>query len=242
MTHTYQIEGMHCGSCVTNIKNELLNLPGIAEADVQLKSPQATITMKRHISTADLQQAIAKAGAFTIKEQGLTIAGTGTRETFQSRLNIYKPLLIVFAFITVIATITAFQQNEFQSMLWMNNFMAGFFIVFSFFKFLDLRGFADSYSTYDLLAQKVYNYGFIYPFIELGLGIFYLTGWQPVYTNVVTVIVMGFSSIGVIKALMDKKKIRCACLGAVFNLPMSTITVLEDLLMAGMALFSLFMV
>jgi len=49
------------------------------------------------------------------------------------------------------------------------------------------------------------------------------------------------SSVGVIQSVLNKRKIRCACLGAVFNLPMSTITILEDLLMAGMALFSLLM-
>jgi hypothetical protein len=46
---------------------------------------------------------------------------------------------------------------------------------------------------------------------------------------------MGFSSIGVIKSVIDKKQIRCACLGAVFNLPMSTVTIIEDLLMVAMS-------
>jgi hypothetical protein len=83
-------------------------------------------------------------------------------------------------------------------------------------------------------------YGFIYPFVELGLGLAYLINLDPVYTNVITIIVMGFSSIGVIQAVANKRKIRCACLGAVFNLPMSTVTIIEDLLMVAMASFSLF--
>jgi len=78
----------------------------------------------------------------------------------------------------------------------MRYFMAGFFIVFSFFKFLDLKGFAESYSMYDILAMKVNTYGFIYPFIELSLGIAYLTNFKPTYTNAVTIAVMGLSSIG----------------------------------------------
>jgi hypothetical protein len=55
----------------------------------------------------------------------------------------------------------------------------------------------------------------------------------------VTIIVMGFSSLGVVRAVMNKQKIRCACLGAVFNLPMSTITIIEDLLMVAMAAWML---
>jgi len=82
-------------------------------------------------------------------------------------------------------------------------------------------------------------YGFIYPFIELTLGLAYLLAYEPQATNIMTVIVMGFSSLGVIRSVMNKQKIRCACLGTVFELPMSTITIIEDLLMAGMAAWML---
>jgi len=154
----------------------------------------------------------------------------------------YKPLLLVFAFITGVSSITAFDSNHFMYMLAMNHFMAAFFIVFSFFKFLDIYAFAESYAMYDLLAKKWKPYGFIYPFIELALGIAYLVHFYLFFTNIVTIIIMTFSSIGVIQSVVRKRKIQCACLGAVFNLPMSTITIVEDLLMivmAGYALLSL---
>ena len=76
---------------------------------------------------------------------------------------------------------------------------------------------------------------FLIPFIELSLGILYLLNQLPVFTNLATIIVMGISSIGVIQSIMNKRKIQCACLGTVFNLPMSTITLVEDLLMVVMA-------
>jgi hypothetical protein len=117
----------------------------------------------------------------------------------------------------------------------MMHFMAGFFLVFSFFKMLNIRAFAESYAVYDLLAMRFRVYGLIYPIIELGLGIAYLLGLAPQITNIVTIMIMGFSSLGVIRAVMNQQKIRCACLGAVFNLPMSTITIIEDLIMVAMA-------
>lgn len=113
--------------------------------------------------------------------------------------------------------------------------MTGFFLVFSFFKILDLNGFADSYAMYDVVARRIKAYGFTYPFIEFSLGIAYLTGFKPVVTNWSTLVVMGVSVIGVVQSVMNKRKIRCACLGAVFNLPMSTVTIIEDLLMIVMA-------
>ena len=124
-------------------------------------------------------------------------------------------------------------------MLWMQYFMAGFFIVFSFFKFLNLTGFAESYAMYDILAKRVKVYGLVYPFIELILGVAYLTGFEPTITYIATICIMGFSSIGVIQSVLDKKKIRCACLGAVFNLPMSMVTIIENLIMVLMALIML---
>ena len=121
----------------------------------------------------------------------------------------------------------------------MMHFMAGFFLVFSFFKLLDIRGFADSYAMYDLLAMRWKGYGLLYPFIELGLGLGYVLHWQPRLVNTLTLAVMLFSSIGVIRAVSNRQKIQCACLGSVFNLPMSTVTIIEDLTMALMAGFSL---
>ena len=192
--------------------------------------------MSSHISVSTLQNAIARAGDYRITETG----GMPVHETVGGQSNnwlkTYKPLLLVFAFIIMVATLASFRDGKFHTMHLMHYFMGGFFITFSFFKFLDLKGFADSYSSYDLLATKWYSYGMIYPFLELGLGLAYISNWEPLVTSVVTVALMGFSSIGVIKAVMNKRKIRCACLGAVFNLPMSTVTIVEDLLMVAMGI------
>jgi len=235
MTHQYIIKGMTCNSCVARVKSELLKLGDVLSADVQLNQPQATITMNQHISTNALQDAVHKAGNYSIQMDINQPSEMTDEETTKTWLQTYRPLLLVFAFMLGISLLTSFNNGFFHFMQWMQQFMAGFFLTFSFFKFLNLKGFADSYSSYDWLAKKLYNYGYVYPFIELGLGIAYLTGYQPVATNIITIIVMGFSSIGVIQAVAGKRKIQCACLGAVFNLPMSTVTIIEDLLMVMMA-------
>ena len=117
----------------------------------------------------------------------------------------------------------------------MRYFMAGFFLVFSFFKLLDIKAFATAYSGYDLLARRWRGWGLIYPFVELALGIAYLAQFNPLLTHWVTIIVMGFSAIGVIRAVASKTQIQCACLGTVFKLPMSTVTIVEDVGMVLMA-------
>jgi hypothetical protein len=114
--------------------------------------------------------------------------------------------------------------------------MAGFFLTFSFFKLLDLKGFAESYFSYDIIARRWMGWGYVYAFIELGLGISFLTRVNTLLTNIVTFIVMSISIIGVLKSVLNKRKIKCACLGAVFNIPMSTVTIIEDALMIAMSL------
>ncbi|RYF79325.1 MAG: heavy-metal-associated domain-containing protein, partial [Chitinophagaceae bacterium] len=118
---------------------------------------------------------------------------------------------------------------------WMQNFMAAFFLVFSFFKLLDLKGFAESYSTYDIVAKGWMGWGYVYAFIELLLGVAFLTRFNPFITNAATFVVMTISIIGVLQSVLNKRKIKCACLGAVFNLPMSTVTIIEDGLMIAMS-------
>jgi copper chaperone CopZ len=121
----------------------------------------------------------------------------------------------------------------------MRYFMAGFFLVFSFFKLLDIRAFANAYAGYDLLAARWHGWGLVYPFVELTLGTAYLANFNPILTHWVTVIVMGFSAIGVIRAVANKTQIQCACLGTVFKLPMSTVTIVEDVGMVLMAAWML---
>lgn len=235
MTHTYNISGITCSSCVAKVKSELLKLGDVLNAEVQIDAPQATITMQKHITTAQLQKAISNAGAKYIiseAEQQQHHASNTAADSGDS----YYPIFLIFGYIAGVSLLVAFQQQHFDIMQWMSWFMAGFFIVFSFFKLLNLNGFAEGYRTYDVVAKAMPAYGFIYPFIELALGIAFLTGFNPFVTNIVTLIVMGVSTIGVVQSLMKKTTFQCACLGTIIKLPLSKVTLFEDLLMVAMSL------
>jgi copper chaperone CopZ len=232
MTLTYPLSGLTCSGCAAKVKSELLKVPAVAAAEISLDPMQVRISSESHVPLNVLSEAVARAGNYTISETaGINemVIATGT-SWFQT----YRPLLLIFFFITLISFIVAF-RGGFDPMIFMSTFMAGFFLVFSFFKFLDLRGFASSYSMYDVLAIRFPAYGFIYPFLEFGLGLSFVTGIRPVWTSIATILLMGFSSIGVIQQVVSGKKIACACLGVVFNLPMSTVTIVEDLAMVVMA-------
>jgi copper chaperone CopZ len=239
MTHTYNISGMICRKCVGIVKSELLRMGDILEAEIQLDSPQATITMQKHIPVQDLQKALDKAGTYIITELDGHMASSNSQSA--NSLSSYKPVFILGGYILGASLLAQLVNGGFDIEIWMGQFMAAFFLSFSFFKFLDLKGFAESYFSYDIIAQKWMGWGYIYAFIELGLGLAYLLHLEPMITNSVTFLVMGISIIGVFRSVLQKRRIQCACLGTVFNLPMSTITIIEDGLMIAMSGYMIIM-
>ncbi len=199
---------------------------GAADTD----APQAVLTVEGDGLTAERVGALIQPAGYHVLGEEIA-PPTPAAEKPAS----YFPLLLILAYLLGAVAVAEVASGTFDGMRAMGRFMAGFFLVFSFFKLLDLSAFADSYATYDVVAAKWSAYGYLYPFIELGLGVAYLTHFAPVATNAVTLVVMGVSTVGVLKALAAKRKIRCACLGTVFNLPMSRVTLVEDVLMLGMA-------
>jgi copper chaperone CopZ len=232
MTHTYTLTGMTCSGCEAKVKHNLSEIPAVTNVVVSKDTHTAVITMTRHIDTPVLQQALGGAtGKYHISES----EPVENAETTQSWIETYKPILLIFGFITLVTLLVEAQSAAFDYMRAMRHFMAGFFLVFSFFKFLNLKGFAESYVMYDVLARKIPAWAYLYAFVEFWLGIAYLINYRATVTNTATFVVMSISIIGVLQSVLNKRKIQCACLGAVFKLPMSTVTIIEDGLMIAMS-------
>lgn len=238
---TFTVEGMTCGGCRSRV-----------EAALQVVAPSSTVTLAPPRATvpgthdmAELNAVLSALGNYRLLAvaddagaANIDAAVAASPETTQSWLNVYYPLLLITAYIVVASFAGVFwTDNHHASRLdiWMMNFMAGFFLVFSFFKLLDLKGFASVYATYDVVAKRWGTWGYIYPFIELGLGMAFLFRVAPVASNLIVLVVMSISIMGVIQALAKRQTIRCACLGTVLNLPMSTVTLVEDGLMIAMS-------
>jgi hypothetical protein len=90
-----------------------------------------------------------------------------------------------------------------------------------------------------VIAKRSRVYALSYPFIELALGVTFTLGLFPIAANVLTVALMAVGNYGVWLVLKRKGTIQCACLGTIFNLPMTKITLFENSLMLIMALVSL---
>lgn len=151
----------------------------------------------------------------------------------------YKPLIVIVGLITLVTVAIAVRNfvvtGYVDTSSAMMNFMAGFFLVFSGLKLMDIAGFARGYGMYDLLAAKLPAYGYVYPFLELALGLAYLTRFDMYTTNIITLVLMTFSALGVARSLVQKKQFQCACLGTLLKVPLTKIALIEDLSMAVMA-------
>ena len=257
-TNTYALTGLHCGACVGRVTKSLE--PLAANVVVSLNLMQVVLT-DATANFEELQTAVSSAGKYvlltnsvpnqvlnspiaqSIRKQAAP-KNIATEVASISWLATYRPLLLIIVYIlgaSVLVQIGMAGLASVSASDTMRYFMAGFFLVFSFFKLLDINAFANAYAGYDLLAKGWRGWGFIYPFVELGLGVAYLAHFNPLLTHWATIIVMGFSAIGVVRAVVSKTQIQCACLGTVFKLPMSTVTIVEDVGMVAMAVAMLLM-
>ncbi len=162
----------------------------------------------------------------------------GKGEEFVERAS-YNPLLTIIGIIFATSILTTFPHFEITLIL--ENFMIGFFLVFATFKLIDLKGFAQGYKTYDLLAKKVSFYGYIYPFIELLIGFVMILGLFLREVLVFEIIIMMFSGLGVAIKLLKHEKFQCVCLGTFLKVPLTKITLIEDFGMAFLGFVLLLM-
>ncbi|PRX56335.1 heavy-metal-associated domain-containing protein [Flagellimonas meridianipacifica] len=234
MQQIYSVTGMTCQGCVASVQEKLSKIDGVLDVVVDLEKGEATMEVSEFFSSAQLQSALpAKYG---IAEKG-SVASILASSEEKSKWGQLRPLFLIFTYL--FATAFLLNYKDWSTSEAMLDFMGLFYIVFSFFKFLDLKGFPESFRMYDPLAKAIPVYGWVYPFVELILGLMFLMRIRVSIALWVTVIILGITTIGVTRALLGKKTIRCACLGTALNLPMTEATFIENTIMLVMAFLML---
>ena len=147
----------------------------------------------------------------------------------------YLKFGLVITSIVLISYILYWLTGASGFLVYMRWFMGVFMVTFAAFKFVGYKTFVGAFAGYDLVAVRFNLYGKLFPFIQLLLGLLYILNWLPFVRDVAVLLIAGVASCGVLKALQQKKTVRCACLGNVIKLPLSTISLLEDLGMVAMA-------
>ena len=237
MKKTYSVIGMTCQGCVASVQEKLAMVKGVDSIVVDLDKAEAEIEMDVQIPLESLGRALPSKYQIT-ELQDSPNGGSGKIPVAQSKLGQLKPLFLIFTYL--FATVILLHYRDWNTQEAMLDFMGLFYIVFSFFKLLDLQGFPESFRMYDPLAKAAPIYGWIYPFLEIALGLLFLLRVQIEMALWVTIVVLGMTTAGVIKTLVGRKSIRCACLGTALKLPMTEATFIENAIMLAMAVFMLF--
>ena len=123
---------------------------------------------------------------------------------------------------------------------YMRWFMGVFMATFAIFKFIGYKAFATAFANYDIVAQRFSLYGKLFPFIQMFLALLYLIDILPIGRNILVAAITGIAAIGVFKEVRKRKTgIHCACLGNIIKLPLSTVSLIEDVAMFIMAIIML---
>ena len=231
MKTTFKISGMTCNGCRSTVENKLSSLDGIDNVQVDLTNGEAIVYSKNPISFSLISNSLPS------KYKLISNIPAQDNEIIKSsKIKQLKPLFIILGYILIASILLNYKNwNSSNAML---DFMGLFYIIFSFFKILDIKGFSMSFRMYDPLAKQAPIYCYIYPFIEVLLGMMFLIRFEVNIALILTVIVLGITTIGVTQTLINKRSIKCACLGTTLNLPMTEATFIENALMIIMA-FSL---
>jgi len=235
MKNILQISGMTCEGCKSSVEGKLGSLEGVDNVKVDLVRGEAVIYSKNPLSFSLIKETLPPKYSL-INEEAVNLDTYSDVAMKVSKIKQLRPLFIILGYILIASILLNYKNwNPSNAML---DFMGLFYIIFSFFKILDIKGFSMSFSMYDPLAKKAPIYGYIYPFIEVLLGMMFLIRFEVNIALILTVIVLGITTIGVTQTLINKRSIKCACLGTTLNLPMTEATFIENALMIIMA-FSL---
>ena len=223
---------MTCSSCEATVSESIRSLVNVIEVNVSLKNDTADIKAEKNISIEDIQNVLPN--KFTAHYYKM-------RETHEAKiepsyLKQLYPLVLILFYISITSTLLNLESTFENFML---DFMGLFFIVFSFFKFLDYQSFPNSFSMYDPLAKTLPLYGWAYPFIETILGLLFIFRIQILTALVITISLLSLTTFGVIKVLNNNEDIQCACLGTAIKLPMTVATLIENGIMIVMAIIIL---
>ena len=235
MRQNVKISGMTCQACVSSVTEKLISLDEVQDLKIDLAEGDVVLEVSKTLTLEKLTVVLLPKYIPSLETRSRSNV---TMEQSPTKLKQLFPLFLIFVYL--IAASIFLQKNSFRITDFMIDFMGLFFVVFSFFKFLDYKGFPNAFARYDPLAKRSAFYAKIYPFIETLLGLMLLLRWQLNFAFITTIVILSITTFGVVYTLFDKNKINCACLGTALKLPMTEATLTENVIMLVMAVTMLF--
>ncbi|MGV3579484.1 MauE/DoxX family redox-associated membrane protein [Brevundimonas sp.] len=154
----------------------------------------------------------------------------------------YVPVIAVFAVAALIAAVVVWWREGWVVASFPPTFISISMCLLAMLKLQDVEKFSTMFLNYDLLAQRWPGYGYLYPFAELGAGVLMLAGVLTWLSAPVALVIGGIGAVSVFKAVyIDRRRLKCACVGGSTNVPLGFVSLTENLMMVAMAVWMLVM-
>lgn len=150
----------------------------------------------------------------------------------------YRPVLVVFA---VSAAIAVALTSATGGAAWLvaPRFLALTMCILALLKLQDVERFSTMFLGYDLLARRVVRYAYVYPYAELVAGLLMLAGALPWVSVPIAAFIGCVGALSVVKAVyVDRRELECACVGGTSRVPLGFVSLTENLVMIGMAIWT----
>lgn len=153
----------------------------------------------------------------------------------------YQPVVAIFAMAGLMAVAANWAASgEIVSARSAQWFIAISMCILAIMKLRDIEGFSNMFLGYDLLAQRWVRYAYLYPFGEALAGILMIAGALLWLAIPVALFIGSIGAVSVFKAVyIDKRELKCACVGGDSNVPLGFISLTENLMMVAMAIWML---
>ena len=219
----------------------LLERQGYAVDDRWLRSRDDVAALKEELSVKTTPQVLIdgqKIGGYT---DALAYFGKPVPD---KQKKTYGPVIALFA----VAALLSFMLNApslaadpaTSLIRFVEQFIAGSMILLGLQKLRDLDSFATQFLGYDLLAQRRVRYAYVYPFAETGAGLLMFVGFLPWLAAPVSLFIGTIGALSVYKAVyIEKRDLKCACVGGNSNVPLGFVSLTENLIMMAMAVWML---
>ena len=219
------LKGATCYSCVSSIKT-IYKKSNLEIEDINVDSNFEIINFRLpNDSSLDIQQLnkILEGSKFELIYN--------QKSKFDNFTDQYSGIIIIglVAFVSELSLGRYFHHS-------LQVFMAFWLILFGILKVQNLVGFDKMFKKYDLLAKHIPYYSYFFAFAELCLGLLYLNDKIDHRIGYFAIFIFGVTSISVMKTILQKKDVKCACLGANSKMKVGFVTLVENILMIAMAI------
>ena len=225
--------------CVHGLKaKDLLRRKGYHVTDNHLTCPEEIAAFKAQHGVQTVPQIFIddiRVGGFDDLQHFLGIGNRRQDETT------YTPVIVLFIIAAAFAlNAMLIAQVDVSLTRFLELFISSSMVLLGLQKLQDIDRFATMFMSYDLLAQRWVRYAYVYPFIECGAGILMMTGTLTIISAPITLVAASIGAISVFKAVyVDKRELKCACVGGDSKVPLGFVSLLENVMMVLMAVWML---